>query len=46
VPVELLQFGGLLAVIAVAALLWFIFVYKARRTGEGGHPPGREPGTR
>lgn len=38
-PVELLQFGALLAVIAVVALLWFIFVYKARRTGEGDGAP-------
>jgi hypothetical protein len=45
VPVELLQFGGLLAVIAVVALLWFIFVYKARRTGEGdGTPRGENRG--
>lgn len=38
-PVELLQFGGLLAVITVVALLWYIFVYKARRTGEGDGTP-------
>lgn len=38
-PVELLQFGILLAVIAVVALLWFVFVYKARRTGEGDGAP-------
>lgn len=38
-PVELLQFGGLLAVIVVVALLWYIFVYKARRTGEGDGTP-------
>ncbi|WP_152670526.1 hypothetical protein [Rubrobacter aplysinae] len=48
-PVELLQFGGLVAVIAIIALLWFVFVYKARRTGEGdGTPRGgpREEETR
>jgi len=46
-PVELLQFGGLLAVIALFALLWFFFVYKARRTGEGdGTPRGGHSGDR
>lgn len=40
-----MQFGGLLAVIAVVALLWFTFVYKARRTGEGdGTPRGENRG--
>lgn len=34
-PIEILQFGGFLAVVVVVALLWFVFVYKARRTGEG-----------
>jgi hypothetical protein len=38
-PIELLQFGGLVAVIVVVALLWYIFVYKARRTGEGDGTP-------
>jgi hypothetical protein len=41
-PVELLQFGGLLTAIAVLALLWYIFVYKARRTGEGDGTPRGE----
>lgn len=34
-PVELLQFGAVAAVLVVIALLWYRFVYKARRTGEG-----------
>lgn len=38
-PVEFLQFGGLIAVIALVGLLWFLFVYKARRTGEGDGTP-------
>jgi hypothetical protein len=38
-PIEILQFGGFLAVIVVVALLWFVFVYKARRTGEGEGAP-------
>lgn len=46
-PVEFLQFGGFLAVVAVVALLWFVFVYKARRTGEGeGAPRERRPDRR
>lgn len=38
-PVEFLQFGGLVAVIAVVALLWYACVYKTRRTGEGDGAP-------
>ncbi len=34
-PVEFLQFGVVAAVFLAVALLWFRFVYKARRTGEG-----------
>lgn len=34
-PVEFVQFGVVAAVFLVVALLWFRFVYKARRTGEG-----------
>lgn len=34
-PVEILQFGIFLAAVVTVALLWFRFVYKARRTGEG-----------
>lgn len=34
-PLEFVQFGVVAAVFLVAALLWFRFVYKARRTGEG-----------
>lgn len=45
-PVELLQFGGFLAVVAVVALLWFVFVYKARRTGEGAGVPREKPSGR
>lgn len=43
-PVELVQFGAVVAVIVVIALLWYRFVYKARRTGEGdGAPRERQP---
>lgn len=43
-PVEILQFGGFIAVVAVIALLWYAFVYKARRTGEGdGAPREKRP---
>lgn len=43
-PVELLQFGVVVAVIAVIVLLWYRLVYKARRTGEGdGAPRERRP---
>ena len=34
-PVEFVQFGVVAAVFLIVALLWFRFVYKTRRTGEG-----------
>lgn len=43
-PVEFLQFGAVVAVFLTVALLWFRFVYNARRTGEGdGKRPEERP---
>jgi hypothetical protein len=42
VSAEILQFAVVLGGIAIVVALWLMFVYKPRRTGEGG-PRGAEP---